>query len=255
MRLRCFSEMLSRLSQDLKIWMKNFPDPKRSTSSSFSRRRFFHFAKSLNDVSSFKRWIGDVLCPQQVHCVSSNISVFGNFLTTIWTLLNESPPSILHWGNANLRRFFCVGMFCRLFTQWTIFSSSKLVLELHKKPHVTWGCEEDEISFLTVDCSIHESLVDNEKCCSFGQTSDTHLLSIQDSRRVLAASNIPLDEDLGHWKWNAMSVIETQKHCHEVTNIQPSKITENIIIIITSIQPLGRFGRNQRPARRPVWLW
>jgi hypothetical protein len=28
-----------------------------------------------------------------------------------------------------------------------------------------------------------------------------------------------------------------------------------IIIIIISIQPLGRFGRNQSPVRRPVWLW
>jgi hypothetical protein len=28
----------------------------------------------------------------------------------------------------------------------------------------------------------------------------------------------------------------------------------NIIIIIISIQPLGRFGRNQSPVRRPVWL-
>jgi hypothetical protein len=27
------------------------------------------------------------------------------------------------------------------------------------------------------------------------------------------------------------------------------------IIIISSIQPLGRFGRNQSPVRRPVWLW
>jgi hypothetical protein len=28
-----------------------------------------------------------------------------------------------------------------------------------------------------------------------------------------------------------------------------------IIIIIMGIQPLGRFGRNHSPVRRPVWLW
>jgi hypothetical protein len=28
-----------------------------------------------------------------------------------------------------------------------------------------------------------------------------------------------------------------------------------IIIIVIIIQHLGRFGRNQSPVRRPVWLW
>jgi hypothetical protein len=50
-------------------------------------------------------------------------------------------------GNANLWRFFCGCMFCMLFTQWTTFSFSKLVSELHKKSHVTLDCEEDKISF------------------------------------------------------------------------------------------------------------
>jgi hypothetical protein len=45
-------------------WMKNFPDPMCSTHSSFSRRRFFHFANSINDDSSSKAWcwLADVPC-------------------------------------------------------------------------------------------------------------------------------------------------------------------------------------------------
>jgi len=63
---------------------------------------------------------------------------------------------------------------------------------------LTSGCEEDKISFLTEDSSKRKCVVENDKCCSFGQTSGTHLLSIQNSRSVLAASNIPLDEEIGH---------------------------------------------------------
>ena len=33
------------------------------------------------------------------------------------------------------------------------------------------------------------------------------------------------------------------------------KAYNDLHIIIISIQPLGRFSRNQSPARRPVWLW
>jgi hypothetical protein len=32
-------------------------------------------------------------------------------------------------------------------------------------------------------------------------------------------------------------------------------ITLYLCIIIVIIEPLGRFGRNQSPVRRPVWLW
>jgi len=56
----------------------------------------------------------------------------------------------MHLGNANLWRFFCARMFCMLSAQWPIFSPSKLVSELHKKSHVTLGCEDDKIKILTL---------------------------------------------------------------------------------------------------------
>lgn len=63
---------------------------------------------------------------------------------------------------------------------------------------LTSGCEDDKISFLTVDSTKRKCVADNDKCCSFGQTSGTYLLSIQVSSSVLAASNIQLDEETGH---------------------------------------------------------
>jgi len=56
----------------------------------------------------------------------------------------------MHLGNDNLWKFFCERMFCMLSTQWPIFSSSKLVSELHQKSHVTLGWEEDKIRILTL---------------------------------------------------------------------------------------------------------
>jgi len=35
----------------------------------------------------------------------------------------------------------------------------------------------------------------------------------------------------------------------------PDRAKLILLIIIPGIQPLGRFGRNQSPVRRPVWLW
>jgi hypothetical protein len=60
------------------------------------------------------------------------------WLHHVWVLSSLQLPVILHVGNASLRRLFCWGIFCMFFTQWTTFSSSKFVSDLHNMSHITY---------------------------------------------------------------------------------------------------------------------
>jgi hypothetical protein len=141
-------------------WVKNFPDPMCSTHSSFSRRRFFHFANSINDDSSPKTlcWLADVrslpLSTQLSHSHNIKKCISGDGSLRMCNILHiKQTSTVAH----NFLHTFCKYCYIQLNQQFSCYKNS--LQDMSRSAVKTLNTLRTGIFFLSI---YHKSLIQSK---------------------------------------------------------------------------------------------